>query len=1077
MALGRGGRTLLVLRRASSEPLLLLGAFGSVLLATTTLVALIMYAMVVAEVGVQRAMETAPQSVKAATVTSPVSVDDLQEIDATVRAHLREAYGGMPSAVTLSISSDSYAMPGQEHRQQPELTRFATYEGIERQTRLVTGAWPEAGDGLEVAISQPAAQAMRLSVGDDFTVVGRLNHQPVRARVVGLFELYNPYDDRWRDDQLLRRGVETGDYTTYGPLVVAQDAFLRRFATSVRATWLAVPDLRELPRDGLRPLATSVTALGDGLQRDCGTCTTFTRLPEMLGQLDQAALVARSTMLVPVLQLLLLAAYALMLTARLLADHRRMELALLRSRGASTVRLALLAGGEALLVALPSAVIAPLLAPWVLAATNAIPWIQASGVRLSPATDATSFLVAAAVALASAVLLALPALRGARRTYVEEQSARGRGDRQGLIQRAGADIALLVVAALAIWQLGRYGAPVTSTAGGGLGVDPLIVAGPALALLCGGMLGLRLVPVVSRVAERMTARRRGLAPALGVWQVSRRPLRYAGPALLLTMAIAIGVVSLATAATWRRSQEDQARHQAGADLRIATSVESVELGTLGRGAVYAALPGVTGLAPVRRETVDFAGAPASLLAVDADRLDGLLLLRRDLAPPVSTLARELAAARPQAPPIPIPGEPRALSLRVRLALTPPGARHGDIRLRVVIRDALGATRELASDPLETGDHEMRVDLTGLAGRSGRLALPLAVQGLLVDAPDPGRVGEVSLAVDGLRTDAGTEVALPGEWTAWTDTDHRQVALGGFTAQVPGPSGRAPSLDEPGAPLRLALVPGGSPSSASRGASVPVVITADLARRSGLRVGAAGSITMSGVPTPVVPVAVVPALPGTAAGEPALLADLPTLAYRDLIDGRAPGPAAEWWLAVRGGDTSQAAAELARHPEWDQTVVDRAALTRQLRDDPLASGLQGALVLGFLSALVFALLGFLVNAAVAARERTAEFALLRAIGVSHRQVFGLLAVEQAFIITLSLATGTVLAVVVAVLVVPHIVLTGQATAVTPAVLLDIPWLPTAALLTAVAAVLFCIVAGLAGRLRRQGLGRVLRIREG
>ncbi|MFC7592255.1 FtsX-like permease family protein [Nonomuraea antimicrobica] len=103
------------------------------------------------------------------------------------------------------------------------------------------------------------------------------------------------------------------------------------------------------------------------------------RLPEILTQLATASLVTRSTMLIPVLQLLLLAAYALTLTARLLADHRRMEVALLRSRGAGTVRLAALAAGEALLVALPCAVVAPLLGPPLLALVHRLPWIRASG--------------------------------------------------------------------------------------------------------------------------------------------------------------------------------------------------------------------------------------------------------------------------------------------------------------------------------------------------------------------------------------------------------------------------------------------------------------------------------------------------------------------------------------------------------------------------------------------------------------------------------------------------------------------------------------------------------------------------
>ncbi|GAA4574885.1 ABC transporter permease [Planotetraspora kaengkrachanensis] len=1066
MALG-ARRVPLLLRRASSEPLLLLTAFGSVLLATTTLVALITYAAVVTQAGVGQAMAVAPLSTTSARVSTLISAGDLQKVDAAVRSRARAAYGDMPFTVTRSIRSDSYALPGQERREQPDLTRFATYEGIEERSRLAAGSWPREGGELEVALSTSSAQNLDLAVGDAFTVVGRLSHQPVHARVAGVFDLLDPYDDRWQGDELLRRGVESGNYTTYGPLVVAPGDFQRNFATNVSASWLAVPDLRDLPRERLPAVAVSVAGLGDDLRRDCGTCATFTRLPDVLKQLDQAALVARSTMLVPVLQLLLLAAYALTLTARLLADHRRMEVALLRSRGAGAVRLGLLAGGEALLVALPAMAIAPLIAPWLLAALDAVPWIQATGVRLAPVPDAGSFAVSAAVALACAALLVLPALRGARRTYVEERSALGRADRRGLVQRAGADLALLATAALAVWQLGLYGGPVTSTASGGLGIDPLIVAGPALTLLCGGLLGLRLIPVASSIAERITARRRGLAPALGSSQVSRRPLRYAGPALLLTMAIAIGVVSLATSATWRRSQEDQARHQAGADLRVAASADSPELGGLGRSTVYTALPGVAAATPVQRETVDFAGMKATLLAMDADRLEQVMAWRADLvSAPVPRLGRDLAAARPEVAPIPLPGEPRTLSLRVRLGLTPSDAVHGEIRLRLVVVDALGTVQETAAVPVGGGGQVARFDLRALAGTSGRPSYPLAVQALLLDLPDPGGLLTVTPALEGLRTDSGAAVPLPGDLTAWTGVGGQPAAPGGFTVQVGVASGQGAA-----GPFRMAVTPSGPP-----GPALPVVVTADLAAKAGLRVGVTDSVSMGGATRLVTPVAVASALPGTGPGEPALLTDLRTLAYQDLTEGRPPRPVAEWWLSTRGGDTAAAVAELARHPEWNQTVVDREALVRRLRDDPLASGLQGALVLGFLSAAAFALLGFLVNAAVVARERGGEFALLRVIGVSRRQVFGLLAVEQSFVVVLSLAVGVGIAAVMAVLVVPHIVLTGQAAAVTPSVVLDIPWLPVVALPAAVAAALLCIVAALARRLSGQGAGRAVRIGE-
>ncbi|MEV5502132.1 ABC transporter permease [Nonomuraea fuscirosea] len=1015
----------LVVKRAFSEPLLLLAAFGSILLATTTLVALTMYASSIAEAGVRRTMETASYEQTAVTISASVTAETFPKYDASIRAELAKAYPSTP-AVTTSLRSDSYTMPGQEDRKLPELLRFGSYDGLDQQARLVSGTWPKpapepgpkpGNDPVEAVLSLSAATATGFEVGHEYTVRGRLDPRPVKVRVVGVFQLDDPFGARWAGEQLLSTGVERRDFTTYGPLMVARETFVGRFATSVNATWAAVPDLRAITPERLRPLAGAVADLGDRLKAaGCTGCETASRLPEMLTQLDTASLVARSTMLIPVLQLLLLAAYALMLTARLLADHRRMEVALLRSRGAGTMRLAALAGGEALLVALPCAIVAPFLGPPLLALVTMLPWIRASGVRLAPVADLGTFLVSSGVALAAAVLLMLPALAGARRTYVEEQSARGRGGGRGLIERAGADLALLVVAGLAIWQLQRYGAPVTTTAQGGLGIDPLIISGPALALLTGGMLGLRLVPRVSRLAERVTSRRPALAPALGAWQVSRRPLKYAGPALLLTMAVAIGIVSLATTATWRSSQLDQARHQAGADLRLSGPPDGPELGALGRGTAFTTLPGLTAASPGYRGQSEVGGENALLLTLDAGKMGELFHLRPDLsAQTTAELSRGLAGD--VAGKLDLPGRPTTLSLAARVST--------DLPLRLVLSDALGVWREVSLGVLKAGENQVDVDLRALAGRSGALSYPISLRGLLSGVPE----SEANLTLTGLRAD-GREVAAPP-----------------LTMTV----GTGPGSAAFAAPPRLG--------------PLPVVLTADLAASLKLGVGQVGKASIDRRVQTVKVVGVVETMPTAPAGQKAVLADWSTMQAHELAAAQSPRPATEWWLA---GDGAAAVAALGKHPEWDVSVLDQRALAATLQNDPLASGLQGALMLGFLAALVFAVLGFLVNAAVAARERMAEFAILRALGVNSRQVFGILAMEQTFVVGLSLVAGTGLAIVVGVLVVPHIVLTGQAAAVTPGVLLDIPWAATAVMLVLVAGVLFAIVAGLTRNLRRQGL---------
>jgi putative ABC transport system ATP-binding protein len=270
--------------------------------------------------------------------------------------------------------------------------------------------------------------------------------------------------------------------------------------------------------------------------------------------------------------------------------------------------------GEGVLLTAPGAIAAPLLTGPLLSLAGSASVIRASGSRPDFAPSALTWSISIAAAVLCAVALTIPTLRGVTSSYVATRSARGRGERRGALQRAGADLALLMIAALGVWQLTRYGGPVTATTGAGArgGIDPLIVTGPALALLAGGLLVLRLVPIGSRALEGLTSRGRGLAPALGARQVSRRPLRHAGPVLLLVMAVAVGVLSVAAGSTWRRSQLEQADFQACTDLRV-----GVPAGTSGPlplgGGRFASLPSVTTVGPVLRQQ-SVANEPGVILA-------------------------------------------------------------------------------------------------------------------------------------------------------------------------------------------------------------------------------------------------------------------------------------------------------------------------------------------------------------------------------------------------------------------------------------------------------------------------------
>ncbi|MYS32130.1 FtsX-like permease family protein [Streptomyces sp. SID7804] len=117
----------------------------------------------------------------------------------------------------------------------------------------------------------------------------------------------------------------------------------------------------------------------------------------------------------------------------------------------------------------------------------------------------------------------------------------------------------------------------------------------------------------------------------------------------------------------------------------------------------------------------------------------------------------------------------------------------------------------------------------------------------------------------------------------------------------------------------------------------------------------------------------------------------------------------------------------------------------------------------------------MGAAGSLRERSAEFAVLRALGASRRRLARVVLVEHGVLVGLALAVGVLLGTVLARSVIPLIMLTGEAGRPVPEVLVELPPLRVAVLLAAVSAAPLLVTAVLA--LRRADPVTSLRERGG
>jgi hypothetical protein len=449
----------------------------------------------------------------------------------------------------------------------------------------------------------------------------RVSNSEVSFLVTGLFRANpGPY---WNLNLIAASGSSTaGTFVTYGPLVVNPAAFPGRLAI-FEGSWVDQPDMTAIPLGRFSTIAAHVSALRRTSAAISGLALS-TSLDSVLVGTATSLGVSRSLLAIAAVELLLLTVAALVAVALLLAAQREGEDAMLTARGASRL--------QRIRMAMAEAVPLCLLAGACGAAAGA--WLAGRIAGRGAGTLAGGWWAAAVVAAGAAVILVAPAALAPTPGAVRVRQ--GRAAVISGISRAGADVAVLALAVLAVWQLRRYS---VASAGpdGTTGIDPVLVLAPALALAGGTIAALRVLPAAAKAGDRLAARGRQLTAAMASWQVSRQPFRQGGTVLLIVLAVATGTLALARHQSWVRSNQDQAMFAAGADVRADLSQPL----TAAQASRLTATPAVRGAMPVV-VVPSATNAGSSLLALDAGQAARIALLRPDQSSlPATMLFRKI----------------------------------------------------------------------------------------------------------------------------------------------------------------------------------------------------------------------------------------------------------------------------------------------------------------------------------------------------------------------------------------------------------------------------------------------------
>jgi putative ABC transport system permease protein len=158
--------------------------------------------------------------------------------------------------------------------------------------------------------------------------------------------------------------------------------------------------------------------------------------------------------------------------------------------------------------------------------------------------------------------------------------------------------------------------------------------------------------------------------------------------------------------------------------------------------------------------------------------------------------------------------------------------------------------------------------------------------------------------------------------------------------------------------------------------------------------------------------------------------------------------------------------------WDFTW-EKIAKEQQ---NPSRQGLFGLLSVGFGTAAIFTVLGFLLYALFSFRQRFIELGVLRAIGLSAWQMTIFLAWELTFLILAGLVLGTGLGIWMSQLFIPYLQIGPDVTALTPPFIVEIAWDAIYRIYTIFGLLFFAALIVLTGLLLRMKIFEAVKLGE-
>ena len=1012
-----------------------------------------------------------------------------ENINQAVTNALGETFSGL---VRSGISATFYSTPSGEKVNLEDNSRnrsnFSFRSDIENHIDIIEGNWPQANIQssvqLPVAIGAKTAEKHSINIGDslDLYPYWNENASPLKIIIVAKIIPKNLENRYWAGDDF---AIDAPSRTWETILLhLPESAFFSTFSDKYPKIVADYNDhftvnLNSLRANNTQKISQNLTLLASELYSTENRTRYETDLLEVLNTYDEKLFFTQIPLFVLLLQITGIVLYYLFMVSTMLNDRQKNEIATLRSRGATTRQLIAqyaLEGGTLSLIAL---ITGPLLAALVISSLGITPAFSglSEGQFLNIRISTEAFLLAGLGGLLAFLTLIVPLALSTKTTIVTSKRSSARPKPTPTFLKYYLDLGLIFFLILLLWQLVRKNGMFSENILGEKAFDPILLATPALFMITVGVVFLRIFPLLLKGIASIVDWSNNVAAIVSLRALVRNPTHYSRLVLLLMFATGVGTFGATFSATLDRSYSDRANYEVGSTIRVSnlppelTQVDTLSIDnkllepnpTIGI---------VRGNATLRASGKNKRSA---VLGLEPEKMTDTLFWRSDFSQSsIDNIAQILNTNQPSDRiGIPIPLESKQIGVWIK-ALDIRGGFH----VQLSIRDANGIRREFLVTYLRPQAeitqkwtfysaslmHE-RSTMDGSTQKAMPLSLPATLEAVSFITSSRIASGYGSVLVGPVLT---TSSLTNIETTKFNSISEANFGKSEFQKNImitEFHNSRYEPIKGTSVPSNVDVLSRSSDgplntefsaridwSAASRPPSIhgirekldsqplKVFISSNAVKELDLKVGDPLTIyTFNSYHD------------AELAGE---LNFFPTYNYAETNDDlivlnakrliqnvEATLPYRSTHFSEMWINTDDLDSTLMNLKELGNriNVYDVASTQLRQQSDPLvAAGWSGILAISFGAVLLLSSIGFLIYSYLSAQQRGLEFAILRTLGLSRKQIFSIALVEQAFVVITGVILGTLVGLQTGNLMMGFMAFNEKGLPITPPFLLSISW---------------------------------------